>query len=962
MDEFAIPIYGRGYPEHLLKGYEFLINIGDKIPSQDGRHDVSKIPEMYAFDIRDEGIRDAFRYNPVRNDGIVLPRIVDISLKGYDIRKSVIEASKHNSFHTDVDWVQWMIRDSTDQQPLKILIDENHSRVVHSLFNCQVKIDAKKADTLSYHVEAVEDQTKACLHTKSNICNHLMRMDLFHAAQEIAYVIKPTYQLIVHSERASTSENFEIARQNVITLRRGHRVQMGDEAYAKLIQRLVRLTVQGNVPRAIQSEMEQLEAIRSRWASGRYDPVHVNSQELCRILSRIGRIMLDQEAEPVDEGSLSLRFQQALDEKFRLNDSERNKIFEPKSHRKDEDRFYVLLVIAASDTNNSRIWWSNPYPCLRGALIAAESKLGDVYFTLRSWYDWSVRSNYAPRERERETEKYIFSRVNLFDYDAGPSSKIIHWEYQLYKNEWKVTLERGNACDLYPDSDEDVIVTKFDEAKYIDMVGEIIDGGWNEEEFKMYKLLQSDGNVLTIDFEKDAKLNSTSEVILPDYYNKWIIAPMFNSKLRITETEIATNKSDDPMIKRSLKPMTNDPVDLQRYTLARYYDVRPGIMGRSLARKQTQSTFDAKISEIKDYDEVIARFGVLQKPTHPCMTLTGRYVLEKISLLLISVLRYHADMEADPLEEFTHPQIDLQHKFNGSPLVDLSQTVIYLIDYLYERRSRVRSVFEARYIFFKLRSAVGSERLDLIRYYFPAFAQKIAVARRPSQIKDLMVLNLLPLFFLIGDNMIYKHRQWSIPLLLYADQVKVIPLEVGSSNNRQGLVSYLEYMCFFPSLSDRESTVDEAMVKVSAEVVNYYLKTTISDGGVNFNVVSTKSMLLDTYLSSICGGISDGVVWYLPVTHPYKCVVAIEVCDDKVPAQLRCERIKLRFPLSSQHLKGIVVIRISENGKFEVFTEGIVTHRICKKSLLKHVCDIILLKFHGHVFGNDEMLTKLLNV
>nr|ADT78576.1 VP2 [Bluetongue virus] len=962
MDELGIPIYGRNYPEHLLKGYEFLINTGIKYPSQGGRHDVSKIPEMFAYDIKDEGIRDALRYTPTRNDGVVLPRIVDISLRGYDIRKSVIEANKSNSFHTDIDWVQWMIKDSMDQQPLKISIDEEHSRVVHSLFNCQVKIDAKKADTLSYHVEAIENAEKECLHTRGQLCNHLVRMDLLHAAQEIAYVLKPTYQLVVHSERASTSDNFELGGQGVITLRRGHRIQMGDEAYTKLMERLVRLTVQGSVPRKIQNEIEQLEAIRTKWAAGRFDPVYINSQDLCRILSRIGRIMLDQEAEPVDEDSLSLRFQQALDEKFRLNDSERNKIFEFKTHRKDEDRFYVLLAIAASDTYNSRIWWSNPYPCLRGALIAAETKLGDVYFTLRSWYDWSVRSSYIPRERERETEKYIFSKVNLFDYEAGPSSKVIHWEYQLYERERAVTLERGNPCDLYPDEDDEIIITKFDDAKYSEMVGEIINGGWNEEEFKMFKLLQKKGNVLTIDFEKDAKLNNTSEVILPDYYGKWIIAPMFNSKMRIIETEIATNKSDDPMVKRTLKPMIDDPVELQRYTLARYYDIRPGLMGRSLMRTQTQSTFDAKTSELSDYEKVITRFGVIKKPTKPCVTLTGRYILEKYSLLLIGMLECHTEVERDPQEEFTHPKIDLQFKFNGNTLSDLNQTIVFIIDYLYEKRNYVRSVYEARYIISKIRSSVGAARMNILEFHFPTFARLVSNARRPVYVKDLMVVNLLPLLFITGDNIIYKHRQWSIPLLLYTDQVKVIPLEVGSSNNRQGLVSYLEYMYFFPSLADRASKVDESMIKVSREIVNYYMSTTISEGGVNFNVVSTKSLLFDLYLSSVCGGVSDGVVWYLPITHPYKCVVAIEVCDDKTPARLRCDRLRLRFPLSVRHLKGIVIIQINEEGGFEVYTEGIVTHRVCKKSLLKHVCDIVLLKFHGHVFGNDEMLTKLLNV
>nr|WEU79284.1 VP2 [Bluetongue virus 1] len=961
MDELGIPVYKRGFPEHLLRGYEFAIDVGTKIESVGGRHDVTKIPEMSAYDIKQENIRTALWYNPIRNDGFVLPRVLDITLKGYDERRAVIESTKHKSFHTNDQWVQWMMKDSMDAQPLKIELDDQSRKVVHSLHNCAVKIDSKKADTMSYHIEPIEDASKGCLHTRATMCNHLVRIETFHAAQEVAYTLKPTYDIVVNAERRDRSQPFRPGDQTLINFGRGQRVTMNHNSYDKMAEGLTHLVIRGKTPDMIRNDIASLDEICNKWIQSGYDPGEIKAYELCKILSAIGRKVLDREKEPEDEAYLSIRFQEAIDNKFRQHDPERLKIFEHRNQRKDEDRFYILLMIAASDTFNTRVWWSNPYPCLRGTLIASETKLGDVYSMMRSWYDWSVRPTYTPYEKAREQEKYIYGRINLFDYVAEPGVKIVHWEYKLNHPTWEITYAQGNPCDLYPE-DDNVIVTKFNDVAYSQMINEMINGGWNQEQFKMHKILKAEGNVLTIDFEKDAKLTTSEGVTMPEYFNKWIIAPMFNAKLRIKHGEIAQPQSDDPMVKRTLSPITADPIELQRLTLARFYDIRPALRGQALSRQQTQSIYDEEISKGRDYAEILKRRGVVQIPKKPCPTVTAQYTLERYALFIINILQQHVARDCDEEAIYEHPKADHELEIFGESIVDISQVVVLVFDLIFERRRRVRDVYESRYIIMRIRRMRGKERLSVIAEFFPTYGNLLDGVNNATVVQDIMYLNFLPLYFLVGDNMIYSHGQWSIPLLLYAHEVMVIPLEVGSYNDRCGLIAYLEYMVFFPSKAIRSSKLNEAQPKIAREILKYYANTAIYDGGVNSNVVTTKQLLYETYLASICGGISDGIVWYLPITHPNKCVVAIEVSDERVPASIRAGRIRLRFPLSVRHLRGVVIIQVDEEGKFTVYSEGIVSHRVCKKNLLKYMCDIILLKFSGHVFGNDEMLTKLLNV
>nr|WOJ52201.1 VP2 [Bluetongue virus] len=957
MDELAIPIYTDTFPASLLDGYDYIIDVSTRIDEPKGRHDVTEIPKRSMFDIKDEPIRDAIIYKPVSNDGCVLPRVLDITLRAFDDRKRVTTNEGHSEFHTRSNWLQWMIDDAMDYQPLKVDVERVPSRMSHALFNSTVRLHAKKADTASYHVESVEVEAYGCNHTWIERIHHLVNIEMFHCSQEAAYILKPTYQIIAHAERAAVGDAFN---GRTIELNRNHRIQLGDQGYAKLKKGLVQTRIEGKKPAAIEREIASLNEIRGQWVARGHDRREIKALDLCRILSAIGRKMYNIEEEPKNEADMSVKFQMELDEIFKPGNSEYDNIMGGGTHRKDEDRFYVLIVIAASDTNQGRVWWSNPYPCLRGALIAAEVQLGDVYSTLRSWYQWSIRPTYVPYDRSRESDKYIYTRANLFDSTLEPGDKIIHWEYQLLNETREVSMSSGNECDLYPEDEE--FTTKFNEEKYTEMKGQIIHSGWNHRDFKMHKILEDGANVLTIDFEKDARIGTGSVLMLPDYYDKWIVAPMFNAKLRITETVIANAHSDDPAIERSIKPLNRDPLALQRFCLARYYDVRPGLKGRALLKQQDGSTITKKVSALEDYQDVISRrVNYVQRDVR-CPTETAQYILEKTSLYLLTLFDKHVMPSTESEVKFTHPSIDVKHNIETWRIADVSQLIVLIFDYLFENRKVVRDVVETRWILYKVRSSTGRARMEVIETTFPRFGLIVKNITRAKVNQDIACLNFFPLFFIVGDNMAYAHRQWSIPVLLYAHDIRIIPLEVGAYNNRFGLTSYLEYMTFFPSYATRIAMIDEANKECAAALLDYYLSTDVHRGGVMTSVITTKRLLYETYLSSLCGGYSDGLLWYVPITHPLKCLVAFEVADDVVPATVRKERILMRFPLSVRHLRGIALITIDRDRRVHVQTEGIVSHRLCKKNLLKYVCDVILFKFSGYVFGNDEMLTKLLNV
>ncbi|ALU65926.1 outer capsid protein [Bluetongue virus 3] len=959
MEELVIPVISRQFDKKLVGRYEYVIELAEPEQDEWTNHDVTQIPGRRMFDVAQQGIREAIIYKPLDNDGEVLPRILDMSIACYDMRKTMMK-KEGVDFVSNTRWLEWMIQDSMDVQPLRVQMKEDHSTVQYDMFSAKVHIDSRKADTTSYHAIAVETKAeRKCCHVRTEVWNSVVRNHLFNTAQESCYTFKQTYELIVNSERLSTEEEFRVGAPQFHTIQRNHRMQLGDNAYDKFLKGLVQLKVSGTTPAKIRDEVAALDVIRDNWIRGSFDRSHIKSLELCRLLSSIGRKMVNMEEEPKDEKDLSVKFQFKLDEKFSPNDPERNVIFTSKTHRTNEDRFYVLLVIAASDTNNGRVWWSNPYPCLRGALIAAECKLGDVYHTLRSKYEWGVRPTYKPKDLEREREKYVVGRVNLFDLEGEPATKVIHWEYELISPTYSVSNHKGNHCDLYPDDVE--ITTKFNEDRYREMIQSVIDDGWDQKNLKMYKILEEEGNPLLYDLEKDIKLDSQSQVVFPSYYNKWTHAPMFNARVKPCDIELAERKNDDPFVKRTLKPIKADCVDLLRYHMSHYYDLRPSLKGVSLSNKQTPSGIHQALVQDDLYSRLLRRRDVDLDYSSPCPIITNYFLLEKFHILILTIMEKHYWELDDSDDVYEFPKIDASAFEVDGTLYDISQTIVHMYDRFFEKRRVLRSIDESRWILHLIRISQGRERLEVIERFFPNYGKAMR-QRDFKKVRDVMFLNFLPFFFLTGDNISYEHRQWSIPIILYADKLRILPIEVGAHYNRFGVTCILELLNFFPSYEKREEKLEEDIVLCADAIVNFYLQTTISNGGVQTSIVSTKALLYEMYLSSICGGYSEGVLWYLPITHPVKCLVALEVSDALVGADVRIDKIRRRFPLSAKHLKGIVQISVHPNRTFSVTTCGIVKHKVCKKTLLKHRCDVILLQTPGYVFGNDELLTKLLNI
>ncbi|AMM44543.1 VP2 [Bluetongue virus] len=956
MDELVIPVFSRQEMPHALIGhYPLAVQIDRKIQSDREFHDLTKIPQSNMLDISQYGIVKALNYRPVRNDGIVVPRLLDITLHAYDKRRSTRQV--HGSeFTTDTEWMRWAINDRMDIQPLKIEID-NECTVNHQLFNCNVKVRSRNVDTVYYDYHPLEDEATKCNHTNLELMRSLTMVEMYHVLQGIAYALKPNFELIAVAERANTSTAYNAVERSV-----GRQVGSGigyrGTKYTKFMAGLVEVEVRGKCSDDISEEMRRLTEIKNKWVRNKRSGTEIYASDLCTEFSAIGRKMTDTHEEPKDEEGISRRFQIELDDIFSASRAENKNILNQRNVKaNDDNKFYALIMIAASDTQMGRVWRTNPYPCLRGALIAAECVMGDVYYTLRNIFEWSVRSTYGGQERSLEQNRYVFSRINLFDTTLPRGSNVIFWRYEEIAP-IETTYDNGYMCKSQRKDGEELC--EIDEDSYAMMRDDVVQNGWRQESLKLHKIL-TNPNLLTIDFETDAYIASNSDLVLPSYFNKWINSPMFNARLRIANGVIGTDKGSDPWNKRVTDGTMKVSAESLGYALGRFYDLRLQFVEDVLNTRQTKSLALEHMSNLEDFAKITHYTAGQRICPHAGGTM---YTFRRVALEMITNYERLSPAEHRGCEyqTYRHPAVDYSRLDDVYRMEDLSQLICFIFDSIFERRNVLREVGEARMIIYRIQSVSGERRHDILKQEFPTFYEWFLRLQSVKLIRDLNVINFLPLLFLVRDNASYQHRQWSIPMILYDEEIRLIPVEVGAYANRFGFKSFFNFVRFHPGDARKKQEANPYHRVYGSICYRYYTDTMISQGEVNPSIITTKLDTLKVHLAALCGGLSDSLVYTLPITHPEKCLVLIIIGDDKIDSRIRSELVTSRYRYSRQHIRGTVSISIDEDGQPNVYSSGIVKHRICEKAVLRYRCKIILVRTPGYVFGNDELMTKLLNV
>nr|UDM54476.1 VP2 [Bluetongue virus] len=950
MEDFPICVIEResSFDEDFVARYPVIINLKECVGDVNGKTDVSKLEETRGIFVRAEGIRIALNSRPDNQSHVITPSALDVLIRAYD-RKHRIALDKRTddsdrmADHNINVWVKKRLEEQADLQAIYHDVDLGRGKLKFKMLTGLVKLDSNYAETVGYDYAPVPKV--GCDHGNVDFLYDFILSGGLQVSKTAGYTLKQTYRLTVHAEdRVETRDQLIVNGVYTEGVTRGEEIRdMKKTCYSRFRDGWIRATIHPKIVEELRRSKEALDRISNEWYEKLTTPDVV---EICKIVSSIGRQMWNSEELPVDDAMRSKVFQEELRLLFRVGNSEYDTIQAIRSGQTPLKKFYALLAIAATDSYRWRIWWSNPYPCLRGTIIACEMELGDVYKTLRSTFHWSLRPIYATRkEIDRERKAYPYQRINLFESRLDPGTRIINW-LVVREPLAEPDVESGRVCMT---STESEYILKVDDAKYREMIGQIIERGWEKEHLKLEKIVKDEGNVFQMEFEKDASLDERSRLAMPYYYDKEIHCPMYHKKIKITETEIATPWSDDPWLNRVPNGFLGDHVETFNLGCNHIFDMRVPLKGNLLTQEQA----------ISSYHEHIRSPGT-QNEDQCALKVYADEAVSKLFVTLYHRLAYHL-----PKMEYIEREEEMnQYEGLVKRIRTWDQFIIFVFDFFFENRKGLRTMEEATQLAKAIRGNVGATRWKMMASAFPTSVGLVKGILRAKTWGECYIMNFLPLLICGGSSISYLHREWSYPMIVaFEDGIRVVPTMIGRSLTQGSLGEWASFVSFFMGMNHEKMRLEEDELEVLRKCVEFYESVKMVDIIKDTPVRMTKYITCDLAFGSGCGGTSESLSFILPITHPNRSLIIFVVADDKISPAQHAARAKRRFHGTHKYVNDIIVLQMKRPGVVgSVWSERHSKVRICRRNFLKYDHKVILTKFAGLVYGNYELITKLANL
>nr|AWM11424.1 VP2 [Bluetongue virus 15] len=952
MEDFPVGIIERNstVTPAVIRRYPIVVDVTDMVALSGGKNDVTSIPRLKCIDVKQESIRTGLRYRPDAETNVVFPRNLDVLIRAYDHKHQLTRDKRPTEYDSssisDGDVTKW-VTNRTDEfydlQPIYHSTDERVSKIKFTSLLGSIATESNYAESMSYHYIAIE--RSVCDHSRWHRFFPMLLSDTINLSKEVGYILKETYKIKAIGEaRDGQRQELHVDAPYTPGVRRNERISdMKQPVYKRFVEGYIRCQIEPNVPERLTELKNQLDGISTAWYGGQTPIV---ADEICRITSQIGRMMWNTEEEPVDETMRSRVFQESIRLMFRAENSEYVNIQAVGSGRTQRQKFYALLMIAATDSFKWRIWWNNPYPCLRGCLIACEMELGDVYKSLKSIYKWTLRSSYSSqREIDRQLNVFPYQKINLFDYAGTPGTEIIHWRITHKPVPEEVDYEHGFPC---PESGDTDIVMAIDDDLYSTFKRKVIERGWEQQALKLDELVLSENNIFKMEFEKDAHLDNRNHLVMPPYYDKTIYCPLFHATARITSTEISHRQSDDPWSDRTLHGFKGDHVMTHYTGLNHIMNRRKPLMGQTLSVTQRLGDYVKHVlGEGWSADSCVGTAYSKRLPQTLFSDVYDSLIRHLPKLLLKEQIDYFSESKSR-IEEIT----------------DWDTFVVFMLSTCFERRGQIVKEEDATQIVRNIRLAGKEKRLRLIEKSFPVYYNQLLKLKNAKTWSETYAFNFLPLLLCIGTNIQYAHRQWSYPVLVPTERgPRIIPAMVGRELVDGSLGDWHAYIKYYMGQHMEDLEIEEDYQELLRISFEHYMSHSYVSNVKDVAVRMTKEILLDLYFASGCNGVSEMVTFLLPVIHPRKGLVVFCIADDLTQPQVQCEAALRRFPYTREYIHDVIVIQVGRPGELrQVWRRNNTKVKICRRNFLRYDHKVILSRLCGLVYGNYELMTKLTNI
>ncbi|AFH41510.1 VP2 [Eubenangee virus] len=648
-----------------------------------------------------------------------------------------------------------------------------------------------------------------------------------------------------------------------------------------------------------------------------------------------------------------------------------------KAHKSAMDqeykRFAVSSLISATKAYGRKITRFCRYRVLHGAWLYHKAMFIEGYDQLRKDVGWEFDKEMEGGIRRR-TESSVdklrpLKRWNVYGAAFGNTVELgVTWVSSLTGG--LVDADAGSPyvkTEVEEGAVNTPLICEVDEQKYSSFVQKLIDDEkWTVTD-GFDNMMREGQSLIKMDIEKDVTIDDHGTLMVPDYYDREIVYNFYGD-LKLRCHEVATtgkepkNKADkrllvfdrefglSGLIRMGLRPC--DFVSLgEGKELSYNFDEQNPIL-------------DVLSEEIRESE--VAWFGKWYEESFPTAKLEGyclssvptTYLLWSWGRTVFSILKHHAPAKIIERagEKFAiYPSIDCWN-FDDQLMEcrTMDQIILRILEYCFEGRHMEDRLTMMR----RIRRSVGEERLEIFRRTFPGWYSCLV----SDSTDGALALNFLPLLFLEEGNKEIKKDITTIPITFCdANEVRIVPIDVKQTRRTGSSGSWLGWLIRCYGKKNRPKNMDAAQRILKDIAFEYYMSTGFLDEMENYqHLISHRSNYIH-WLGERCGGVSEGVSMIRTIVHPKPEFILLVISDAMLEKHERIGAAVIRFRGLDDSNIGVVHVQLNKND-VEVSADNKVRVRLLSRSYRGCNHKLIIVKSAGRVFGNDNVVAKLMNI
>nr|BCI65125.1 Outer capsid protein [Tibet orbivirus] len=817
------------------------------------------------------------------------------------------------------------------------------------LWGFSLHADSTFMESLIYDYYPIEG--RQCDHTCIDewLNQHYQKISVI--MQPAAFMLKETYQFMIKAEVEweSVGANELTARGEKVKVTKDLTRHMNEkwdrydaQNNVKMRKRHLRMLVAGSKAQMLQDERVKKEYQSILDAANKWNKEFKDIEvgKICYWMSCLARAYSNHRETFEENQQVSSLFQEKMRSNFKEGNKE-SRIIRNIKHNA-EVTFAALVLISACDAVQTKVTWETPYVCCRGALIFAESLMGDAYHFLRDELTWSVRMSYYPKYKEEEVNQYLYRRVNLFNQDIKKGTDLIIWQSKPFPVENYLHINTGYTCQKF--EVEGDITHWPDNQKYSKVIERIINDEISVESITTADLHHNLTNIYEMDVTKDTYLNKDGDLYLPSYMDKEVVCPLLGVVEKCEYMTVDTEPDKDIWHQRLSKAFLHGFEELHLHPIPSHISENHALMGGSLEHRQDGTKYfkhvTGRVKEI--YDEDVCTIQAMSE-------IVPRHLYERI----FSTVKYQAPMyiiQQHIKDYYKVGKIDCwdqtQH-IRGCKT--MSQFLFYMLGYVIEGKVMRYSELESR---IKHQQLIANDLHWMDG--FPTL-QRIMKFEEKCTVQDTFAYNIIMLMKLAYRNIILKQTHFYF--LVYTDEVRIDAIPARFCT----LWTLVRILRFHPGAVERTRILNDVEWVLFTRLmknITTQKQTTIHEG---LRTVDSKEMPFRIYAGSLCNGVSEMVMMVRAIVHPRPGLVVFAIADNQTDVSVIERRMLRYFKSSKKSILGYVIVRIVSADSLECSGWGVCRTKNVVRTYMKLTHEIVIIKTRGCVLGNEELMSKIMS-